>query len=198
MRPLDFESVSQIVKPHVEDMVNCIDSGFYGYFEKYQGLAQEHSVHARCRLIYEEIGRYVKACFNGKNNAQVKDHNNETYYLSLGNRVSIRFKKHSSLGLTRNIPTELVESYQCQQSLEGFEAVHLNCGYIADPSFRNIQSILLTCPKTRFRNHWTRHLTADEYIQSIVNIDEAIDKNEIIFIPTIKIKTRRQNAANEI
>ncbi len=76
--------------------------------------------------------------------------------ITVDGRLAIRFKKLDEESLSRNQPSQQVQDFRNQQSLDGIDAVHnLELGYVLNEEETEILEIRIVCPSGGGVHWWT-------------------------------------------
>ena len=148
----DEDGVRQYLGGHLDTLRDCIETGFYRYYNLPGDVLNDMIPRARAMIIHTFIIREAERKFDGIPGVHVL--NWKGLFLINFEKVQVRFKKLNRRLQSNNILTSQTVAYACQETLPGIPpAINLVAGYQPDKFHTDIEAIAIVCPNgTKY--HW--------------------------------------------
>ena len=158
-RLLTLEEAEELINPFNERLAKCIQHGWDAWRSEYQHKHHILGPRARATIVFDEIVAYAEHEFTGVQGVKFVRKSN-TFFLYIGDDITLRFKKIKRTGRCSNIETRQQMLFNAQVKLPFMPGTLVHAGYALDELQRQIASKLVVC---QFQNQvlWTIQLTGE-------------------------------------
>lgn len=157
---LTSDEAEQILKPYLARLAKCIEHGWAAWTNDYKEKEIILSPRTRANIVFDETVSCAEKEFMVEPGVKLS-RKMTSFWLYIGEKVIIRFKKFRKDGLTSNIQTRQQLLFAAQRVLPSMEpGTLLNAGYVLNDLQREIAEKKITC---QFKDEvvWELKLGAD-------------------------------------
>lgn len=153
---IPLNEAKQLIRPHFNLLIECIDAGFNSFYQNNQMLIQEngngYNQRTKATVIQNLVTRKLEEKIAEMENVRVSTVKN-TFFLNFGDIAIAKVKKLSSKDLSpSNISTSRIVAFNNQRQLDGIpdSPTLLYIGYTINKTYTEIDSAYIVC---RVNNH---------------------------------------------